>query len=374
MNKKVKIASLALALSLAFTACSNDKNKEETPASTNEASTAVSTEETNKATEDMSVESTEEAMAPAATEVELGDVVLHRGYQAPHGDKSVARIVVLTSGDKIINANIDEYQYFDKDSDFVALPNEDGAFGEGAAEGKILGSKVENNDAYSAMMEEKAEATMKIADNYQAIVDFAKGKTISELEDAIAGMDGEDNKDAVTGATLVDAPNYLKAIVEVAKDNTLATNVVAENPEEITLKQTYGAPHGDKSFGDAVVALEGDKIVGVSMDELQYFGENGLPNSDKGFGEGYADPKAQLSSKLLGSDDYSALMKDKANATKSIMDNYRAITDFVTGKTIEEVQTVVDENEAGKPVDAISEATLVDTVGYLQMILDAANK
>lgn len=26
------------------------------------------------------------------------------------------------------------------------------------------------------MMEEKAEATMKIADNYQAIVDFAKGK------------------------------------------------------------------------------------------------------------------------------------------------------------------------------------------------------
>lgn len=67
-------------------------------------------------------------------------------------------------------------------------------------------------------------------------------------------------------------------------------------------------------------------------------------------------------------------MKDKANATKSIMDNYRAITDFVTGKTIEEVQTVVDENEAGKPVDAISEATLVDTVGYLQMILDAANK
>lgn len=94
-------------------------------------------------------------------------------------------------------------------------------------------------------------------------------------------MDGEDNKDAVTGATLVDAPNYLKAIVEVAKDNTLATNVVAENPEEITLKQTYGAPHGDKSFGDAVVALEGDKIVGVSMDELQYFGENGLPNSDK---------------------------------------------------------------------------------------------
>lgn len=85
----------------------------------------------------MSVESTEEAMAPAVTEVELGDVVLHRGYQAPHGDKSVARIVVLTSGDKIINANIDEYQYFDKDSDFVALPNEDGAFGEGAAEGKF---------------------------------------------------------------------------------------------------------------------------------------------------------------------------------------------------------------------------------------------
>src|SRR5699024_3827096 len=93
----------------------------------------------------------------AATEDKL---VLRRSLKAPHGEGAVARIAIVTDGDKIVDATIDEFQYFDEDSDFVALPNqdEDTDFKAGNAEGKILGSKIMNDEQYSAMMKEKAES------------------------------------------------------------------------------------------------------------------------------------------------------------------------------------------------------------------------
>lgn len=375
MNNKYKLAGLILAFSLTFAACSNNEKAPEDTQSTEVKETVTDDSSSKEATDSKDndqVESTEEAVVvPSSKEVELGEFVLHRGYSAAHGEDSVARIVVLTSGDKIVDVALDEFQYFDEGGDFVGLPNSDAAFGEGAVEGKILGSKLENNEAYSALMAEHAQSTVSIADNYKAIVDFAKGKTISELEDSLSGAVEGEAMDAVTGATLVDTANYLKSIVEVAKDNKLATNVNSENIDSVVLHQVYGAPHGDKSFGDAVVAVEGDKIVGASIDEYQYFGQEGLPNSKAGFGSSYADSSAQLASKLVNDEAYSALMAKNAGSTVTIKDNFRAITDFVTGKTVDEIQAVIDENKAGEPVDAVSEATLVDTVGYLKLILDA---
>ena len=67
-------------------------------------------------------------------------------------------------------------------------------------------------------------------------------------------------------------------------------------------------------------------------------------------------------------------MAEKAGSTIDLKSNYNAIEEFVIGKTAKEIQSTVDENEAGKPVDAVTGATLVDTVGYLQLIVDAANK
>lgn len=370
MNNKLKVTGLALALSLTFAACSNDNANTDNAESTSSVETTESVE---------TQESTDQAVTtPMSTEgsaetVEMSDAQLHRAYATPHGEDSIARVVVLTSGDKIIDASLDEIQYFDKDSNFVGLPSSDGSFGEGAAEGKILGSKTENSDEYSKLMKEHADSTVSIADNYKAIVDFVKGKTISEVEDAIGSANEDGTVDGVTGATLVDTANYLQAIVNTAQDNEMVADVKAENIDDVTLHQMYGAPHGDKSFADVVVAVENDKIVGANIDELQYFGEKGLAKEGTGFTKGYADEKNQLTSKLLSNEEYSSLMADKAGSEVSIADNYKAIENFVTGKTVEEVQKVIDENEAGKPVDAVSEATLVDTVNYLQLIVDTVN-
>ena len=64
-------------------------------------------------------------------------------------------------------------------------------------------------------------------------------------------------------------------------------------------------------------------------------------------------------------------MKDKAGSTVSIADNYDAIEKFCVGKTIKELEDVANSEN---PVDAVSGATLVDTKGYLEAIIEVAKK
>ena len=161
-------------------------------------------------------------------------------------------------------------------------------------------------------------------------------------------------------------------IVEAAKDNTFVTSGDAENPDDVEVRYALGAPHGDKSFGNAVVAVEGDKIIAASIDEYQYLdGGAGVPGSEGGFGEGYKDSNVVLGSKLENNDMYSDLMAEKAESTVALKDNYAAIENFVAGKTVEEVKSVIESATPGEAIDEVTGATLVDTAGYLQLIIDA---
>ena len=117
-------------------------------------------------------------------------------------------------------------------------------------------------------------------------------------------------------------------------------------------------------------SMEGDKIVAASIDEFQFSAGEGVPSSDAAFAEGYADPETPLVSKVITSDSYSQVMAEKAGSTVEFKDNLAAIEDFTAGKTAAEVQEVVDGSEGG-PIDAVTGATLADTAGYLQLIIDA---
>ena len=405
MNKKFNIATLMLATSLAFTGCANntqeadnsnetavEEKAEESVDQTNQADQAAETEEKaeeskegeEKETEESeeSVENKEEAADEKADDKEKedtetsetpaveGNLVLHRAYP-DEASRSFTTVVVATSGDKIVDAFIDEYQYFGEDEGYEGVPNSDKGFGEGAKEGRILASKIVNKDPYSeAMKNAGGEATLM--DNYNAVTDFVKGKTIAELEEVL-NEDDEKIMDAISGATFSSTPNLLRYIVEAAKDNTFAIGAEAENPENIELRYVLGAPHGEKSFANAVVAVEGDKIVAASIDEYQYI-EEGITSQGEGsdFAKDYADSKTVLASKLENNDLYSDLMKEKAKSTTSIKDNFEAIENFVAGKTIDEVKETISNAKEGEAIETVSGATLVDTDGYLQLIVDAA--
>lgn len=392
MKKKYSIATIMLATALTFAGCANNNEEKpanevkeeqateetteaEAPAVEEEATKEEATEEENteeEAAEENSEEASEEDTKETSEETpaEMGNLVLHRAYPKDV-DRSFTNVVVATSGDKIVDAIIDEYQYYEADSDYKAVPNSDGAFGEGTAEGKILGSKIDNNEAYSADMKE-AGGEVTLLDNYNAVTDFVKGKTIAELEDFLNENDDEQILDAITGATFKSTPNLLKMIVETAKDNTFVASGDAENPDDVEIRYALGAPHGDKSFGNAVVAVEGDKIIAASIDEYQYLdGGAGVPGSEGGFGEGYNDSNVVLGSKLENNEMYSDLMTEHAQSTVALKDNYAAIENFVAGKTVEEVKSVIESATPGEAIDEVTGATLVDTAGYLQLIIDA---
>ena len=395
MNNKFKLTALALALSLGFAGCAQEAGKKVDDAA-NDAKEKVeevadnakdkaeevkddakdAAEDAKDAVED-AVEEAKDKMSDEefAAAIE-GKLVLRRSLKAPHGEGSFARVAVVTDGDKIVDASIDEFQYFDADSDFVGLPNqdEDTEFKAGNAEGKILGSKVENNDQYSALMKEKAKSTVSIADNYKAIQNFVKGKTIEELKEVVAGAEDGKAIDAVTGATLVDTKGYLEAIIETAEGRDNVTIFEAENADDIKVQQLFGTAGNKNAVTDTFVVLEGDKIIAANIDEYQYMEGKGVPNSDKKFGENFADKEKVLASKIENNEAYSGQMKEYAKATKTLKESLNAIQKFVVGKTPEEIKEVIDSNEAGKPVDAISGATLTSTVGYLEEIYKAATK
>lgn len=395
MNNKFKLTALALALSLGFAGCAQEAGKKVDDAA-NDAKEKVeevadnakdkaeevkddakdAAEDAKDAVED-AVEEAKDKMSDEefAAAIE-GKLVLRRSLKAPHGEGSFARVAVVTDGDKIVDASIDEFQYFDADSDFVGLPNqdEDTEFKSGNAEGKILGSKIMNNDQYSALMKEKAGSTVSIADNYKAIQNFAKGKTIDELKEVVAGAEDGKAIDGVTGATLVDTKGYLEAIIETAESRDNATIFEATNADDIKVQQLFGTAGNKNAITDTFVVLEGDKIIAANIDEYQYIEGKGVPNSDKKFGENFADKEKVLASKLENNDDYSGKMKEIAKATKTLKESLNAIEEFVVGKTPEEIKEVIDGSEPGKPVDAISGATLTSTVGYLEEIYKAATK
>lgn len=395
MNNKFKLTALALALSLGFAGCAQEAGKKVDDAA-NDAKEKVeevaddakdkaeevkddakdAAEDAKDAVED-AVEEAKDKMSDEefAAAIE-GKLVLRRSLKAPHGEGSFARVAVVTDGDKIVDASIDEFQYFDADSDFVGLPNqdEDTEFKAGNAEGKILGSKVENNDQYSALMKEKAKSTVSIADNYKAIQNFVKGKTIEELKEVVAGAEDGKAIDAVTGATLVDTKGYLEAIIETAEGRDNVTIFEAANADDIKVQQLFGTAGNKNAVTDTFVVLEGDKIIAANIDEYQYMEGKGVPNSDKKFGENFADKEKVLASKIENNEAYSGQMKEYAKATKTLKESLNAIEEFVVGKTAEEIKEVIDSNEAGKPVDAISGATLTSTVGYLEEIYKAATK
>lgn len=381
LGKKLVVMLLALTMVLSLAACGGQSTDSQKPAQ----DTKESAQDTKEPAKDAAAEkkdAKEPEKEPAKEAAAEKEIVLRRAYAAPHGTKSFGRFAVVMEGDKFLAAHIEEFQFGDVEgSKFTFVPNSDqtaeGAFATGYAEGKALFSKNVNADLYSENMKEKAQATVTLADNYKAIQDFVVGKTVAEVEKVVAENPTGKPVDAVTGATLVDTSGYLAGLVEAAKNDKMESKVkTSEDLSQLKLAFIQGAPHGDKSFSDTVVAVVGDKVVAANVDEFQFMKDvEGVPNSDKmgekEFATNYAEGVV-LASKKVNSETYSKNMAEIAKSTVSIADNFKAIEAFAAGKTVAEIEKVVSDNPVGKPVDAVTGATLVGTSGYLKEIAEAA--
>ena len=195
----------------------------------------------------------------------------------------------------------------------------------------------------------------------RAIEDYCVGKKPSELKKA--------SIDTVSGATLVDAPNYLKLVSEVAQSDAITSSgTYSGDGSNLKLGRVNAAAHGDKAFAEAVSLVQDDVLVATSIDEFQFVATSSegfvpVPNSDAAFAAGYAEGQ-MLMSKSVNSEAYSAMMKEKAQATTPWIESMEAIESFVAGQKISDVKA--------KGPDAVSGATLVDTAGYVKAAVEAA--
>lgn len=336
-----KLFVLALVLSAGVIGCSSSGNG---------TATSPSTAET-------------QAEAAAGHELKTGQVL-----NAAHGTKSFASATVVLEDDIIVLAYLDEYQYLDS-ADAVGVPNSEN-FGDYVTDGYVLGSKRVNNESYSANMA-KAGSTVKIYDNYEAIQNFVRGKTIAELE-ALTAQEAEKVTDAVSGATLTDTGGYIKTII-MAAENARENEAVSYQGElaDLAIHQLEGAAHGTKCFTLTTVVTDGTVVVSAYIDEFQYLAGDtatGVPNSENltdYVAEGYV-----LGSKRVNAETYSTSMA-QAGSTVAIDENYDLIQAYAAGKSIDELKAL-ESKTAEEVLDAVSSATLADTANYIKEVVRAA--
>lgn len=165
----------------------------------------------------------------------------------------------------------------------------------------------------------------------------------------------------------------MKKVLIVALALLVLTMSVAMADGEIKLGQAQYAAHGTKCFAVLTVAMQDDVIAAAYIDEYQFMAADsavGVPNSDVDFGTNFPEGQV-LASKKVNTEFYSANMAN-AGSTVALIDNYAAIEAFVAGKTVAELEAFVEGKDAAAVVDAVSGCTLVDTLGYINGIIEAA--
>ncbi|GHU63231.1 hypothetical protein FACS189418_6110 [Clostridia bacterium] len=184
-----------------------------------------------------------------------------------------------------------------------------------------------------------------------------------------------ERKKGILGLLTMVVFSLLVVFVSHATNGKSASSTKEEKSYQIG-QVTYAA-HGTNSFAIATVVLQNGEVIQDSvLDEFQYFsstteGLTPVPNIQDL--EAHTVDDMVLASKIVNSSYYSNQMKDKAGSTKVYTENIKEIVAFTKGKTITELEEFVSIWEV-MDSDAISGATLVDKVHYVEAILEAAKQ
>lgn len=164
----------------------------------------------------------------------------------------------------------------------------------------------------------------------------------------------------------------MKKILLVALALLVLAMSVAAAEGEVKIGQVQYAAHGTKCFAVLTVAMQGDVIADAYIDEYQFMAEGsiGVPNSDSDFGTSFPEGKV-LASKKVNADAYSENMA-KAGSTVHLATNYACIEEYVTGKTVAELEAAFAGKTAEEAIDVVSGCTLADTLGYVNGLIEAA--
>ncbi|NPD31627.1 hypothetical protein HLV37_07155 [Eggerthellaceae bacterium zg-1084] len=290
---------------------------------------------------------------------------LKRGYGSVHGDRGFAQAVVaVDEAGVIVAACVEEFEATKAGKEgMTPVPNADLTLGKGFAEGFTLFSKLDNDAWYSGMMEQFASATQRWSVSQRAVARSLAGREVGKIE-----AEGQDQVDAIAGATLADAAQYRALILEVAAHGPVVSKGRFDPARPVSIGCANGIGHGNNAWANAVTVVQDGVIAAASVDEFMFVARDAegyvpLSNLDGGLGASFA-PGQMLVSKSLNSVPYSQLLRDRKNATLEWEQSMRAIEASLVG-------IAVDEPEEFE-VDDISGSTLVDAVVYGELVFEAA--
>ena len=169
----------------------------------------------------------------------------------------------------------------------------------------------------------------------------------------------------------------LAALLALSAVSAFAETAAVE-PLPIKLGQVVTYLHGH-GFAVVTAVVQGETIQLAKIDEFQFMGDRedvaavGVPVGEETISQTNAETGAVsvLGSKRVNSDLYSLNMQ-RAGSTTQIAASYNAIEKYVAGKTIAELEAATADVEKAAFVDAVSGATLADSLGYVQGIIAAA--
>lgn len=311
----------------------------------------------------------------STSESYTANIKMGRSDSSAHGTKSFALTTVAIEEDTVIAVYLDEYQYLEKGS-ANAVANSEG-MSSNVVDGSVLASKRVNNQLYSANMAKHSSASNDILSGYASIEKYVKGKTIEEIERLICQdtVPEAGDEQIIAGCTLEDVQGYLQAIIDAANEAKKNSSIKYTGEVSNLIIKTADYPaHSSQSFAVTSVLTDGEVIVSSYIDEYQYLDSTtAIPLANY---EGMSTNMTKgvvLASKRINNEMYSELMKTHGGSTNSLIDGYKAIENYVNGKTLKELEVSIHNKKAEEVVDEhlVSGCTLVDTLGYIESVIAA---
>lgn len=154
----------------------------------------------------------------------------------------------------------------------------------------------------------------------------------------------------------------------------LVLGACQKDEEPVKVGRVHYAGDHDTGFKVVAVAIQGDKIVDVSIDEYYLFDEaSGAKDVTLGkgsFKQNYPEGKV-LGSKRENSAIYSPKM-EVAGSTQTIEESFSALEEYCIGMTVSELEDLLNDHDADSIMDVETGSTLTSNHDYLKGVLLAA--
>lgn len=370
--KKMLTLLLAASLAMSMLAACGDKETNNTgnsnTATTNEASNATTNEASN-ATANTEVAAGQIAKIGLGTVTSIAKSKDKDGENGPVGQVDTVIIGAAFDKDgKVVKVDIDNAQTkVEFTADLQLASDVNGEFK----------TKVELGDNYG--MKKASSIGKEWYEQAKALGDWMVGKTVDEIK-AMKTTQRDDSHPAVpdeadlTSSVTITVQDYIAGL-EKAYNNAVE---VQAGGEKLGVGQSISIAKSKALDGDKLPTAQVDttivvsafdkdgKVVGTIIDAAQTkieFDQEGKLTTDK---------NAEIKTKNELGEEYG--MKKASSIGKEWNEQVKALGDWMTGKTVEEIKGV-SMNESGVPDDAdLTSSVTVSTQGYIAGIEEAFSK